>query len=148
MLSQLVPLGAIAQTLDQASMVKRANDMVTKIVTIAHERANTNEKQGLERDEVIAELSNIFGLENDPHTLVRVVMVTWVYRSGLIEDVAIDDVFILAEGLALVRVKEIGGDEALDALEYLLTRGHLDGGRGVIVEELIYQLRSTKSLRK
>ncbi len=147
MLSPLVAQGAIADTLDHANMVKKANEIVTQIVAIAYESANTSEKQGLARDEVRAELSKIFSLENDPHTLVRVAMVIWLYRSEYIQDIA-NDVFMIAEDLALFRVKEIGGDKALDALEYLQSRGNLDGGRAFIVDHLINQLSSTKNSRK
>jgi hypothetical protein len=147
MLSPLVAQGAIADTLEHANMVKRANDIVTKIVAIAYERANTNENYGSGRDEVRAKLSYIFSLENDPHTLVRVAMVIWLYRSEYIEDIA-NDVFMIAEDLALFRVKEIGGDKALDALEYLQSRGNLDGGRAFMVDHLIYKLISTKKPRK
>ncbi len=142
MLSPLVAQGAIADTLDHANMVKRANDIVTKIVAIAYERANTNENRGSGRDEVRAKLSYVFSLENDPHTLVRVAMVARVYSSGLAGDQAIDDVFWLAWDLCMVRVKEIGGDDALDALEYLQTRGKPEGGDSVVVKELIRELTS------
>ena len=69
-------------------------------------------------------------------------MVARVYSSGLAGDQAIDDVFWLAWDLCMVRVKEIGGDDALDALEYLQTRGKPEGGDSVVVKELIRELTS------
>lgn len=143
-LSQLVPVCALADTLHHANMVKRANDIFAKVVAIAYERATASEEERLGHDDLRMELLNIFRAENDPHTLVRVAMATRVYSSGLLGDQAIDDVFWLAWDLSMVRVKEIGGDDALDALEYLQTRGKPEGGDAVVVEELIRELTSNK----
>jgi hypothetical protein len=133
-----------AQPVAKMATINRVGSIATQLLEIANRRAAKGGDS--DRMALYKETEHLLRSERDPDALARVALISNIYlHPGNAGDESFDEVFDVAWGACVRRIEQIGGQSAIDALEFLESNMRLDGAYSLTWKESMERLKAKQS---
>jgi hypothetical protein len=132
---------SVAQPTAKLKTISRVNALIGQFLKIAEKCvAHRGEPDVTSLDR---EIGIVLQKERDPDVLARVALVSYIYSyPGNAGEQNFDEVFRVAWDACIRRIGQIGGQPAIDALEYIAQNTNLDGASSLLWKETMARLKA------